>query len=116
MLLLDDPESQTSHYVWVKSMSRLVAGRTKYEGASFVCNSCLNVFSEQRVLDNHIPHCMQHSPQQVVYPDPHNPDEYKLRFHDHDKEHAMKFFIVCDFESFLCSFSTLMLLVGSFDL
>jgi len=68
MLLLDDPESQTSHYVWIKSFSRLVADRTKHGKSNYVCNSCLNVFSEQRVLDEHIPHCMQHAPQQVVYP------------------------------------------------
>jgi len=46
LLLLDD--SFTTHYVWIKDFSRLVAGRTKSGQASFVCNSCLNVFTSQR--------------------------------------------------------------------
>jgi len=47
LLLLSD--SETSHYVWIKNFSRLVHDRTKHTGggASFVCNSCLNVFSSQ---------------------------------------------------------------------
>jgi len=57
LLLLD---SLTSHFVWMKDFSRLLRGRTKHGGASFVCCSCLNVFSSQRVLDDHIPNCMTH--------------------------------------------------------
>ena len=67
LLLLDDPESQTSHYIWINNFRRLLHNRTKYEGTSFVCNSCMNVLSSQRVLDDHMPNCMQHAPQQVVW-------------------------------------------------
>jgi len=98
LLLLHD--ANTQHYVWIKNFSRLLAGRTKHTagGASFVCNSCLNVFSSQRVLDSHIPNCMQHQPQQTQYPDP---TDCKLKFKDNHKEHPLKFYLVCDFESFL---------------
>ena len=72
LLLLHD--ANTQHYVWIKNFSRLLGDRTNYNGASFVCNSCLNVFSSQRVLDSHIPNCLLHSPQQLVYPDPQNPE------------------------------------------
>ena len=41
---------------------------------------------------------MQHAPQQVQYP---HGDEAKLKFKDHDKEHPARFYLVCDFESFL---------------
>ena len=99
LLLLHD--ANTQHYVWIKNFSRLLGDRTNYNGASFVCNSCLNVFSSQRVLDSHIPNCFLHSPQQLVYPDPQNPEEFKLKFRDHDKEHPLNFYLVCDFESFL---------------
>jgi len=98
LLLIHDPDSKTSHYTWIKNFSRLLGGRTKHDGASFVCRSCLNVFSSQRVLDSHVPNCLQHAPQQTVYPDP---EDCKLKFHDHDKEHSLKFYLVCDFESFL---------------
>jgi len=96
LLLLTN--ENTTHFVWIKNFSRLLGDRTKSHVASFVCNSCLNVFSSQRVLDSHIPNCLQHAPQQVQYPDP---DDCKLKFKDHDKEHPLKFYLVCDFESFL---------------
>jgi len=69
-----------------------------HNGAGFVCNSCLNVFSSQRVLDFHIPLCLQHPAQQTVY---FRGDEAKLKFKDHDKEFFSHFYLVCDFESFL---------------
>jgi len=99
LLLISD--SETSHYVHIRNFSRLVGERTKAKQGSFVCNSCLNVFSEKRVLDEHIPRWLAHHPQQVHYPDPTKPDECKLTFRDHHKEHPQKFYIVCDFECFL---------------
>jgi len=97
LLLLHD--ANTQHYVWIKKFSRLLAGRTKHTpgGTSFVC---LNVFSSQRALDSHIPNCLLHSPQQLIYPDPQNPEEFKLKFRDHDKEHPLNFYLMCDFECF----------------
>jgi len=99
LLLISD--SQISHYVHICNFSRLLGERTKHRGESFMCNSCLNVFSEKRVLDEHIPRCLAHHPQQVHYPDPTKPDECKLTFKDHHKEHPQKFYLVCDFECFL---------------
>jgi len=94
LLLLHNTDTQ--HYVWIKDFSRLLGDRTHHP--SFVCNGCLNVFSSQHVLDNHIILCSQHKAQQVVYPEG---DDGKLKFKDHDKEHPHKFFLVCNFESFL---------------
>ena len=34
----------------------------------------------------------------TIYPDP---DDCTLKFKDHDKEHPLKFYLVCDFEAFL---------------
>ena len=99
LLLISD--SQTSHYIHIRNFSRLLGGRSKDGHESFVCNSCLNVFMQKRVLDEHIPRCLAHHPQQVHYPDPTKPDECKLKFKDHDKEHPQKFYLVCDFECFL---------------
>jgi len=84
--------------VWIEKFSRLVYGRTKHDCATFVCNSCLNVFWSQRVLDFHILLCSKHPAQQTVYP---QGDEAKLKFNDHDKEFSSNFYLVCDFESFL---------------
>ena len=89
LLLLHD--ANTQHYVWIKNFFRLLSDRTNHKGSSYVCNSCLNVFSSQRVLDSHIPNCLIHSPQQLIYPDPHNVEQFKLKFRDHDKEHPSNF-------------------------
>jgi len=45
LLLICD--SETSHYVHIRNFSRLVSDLTKHNGKSFVCNSCLNAFSEK---------------------------------------------------------------------
>ena len=94
LLLLTDTD--TAHYVWIKHFSRLLGERS--HRPSFVCNSCLNVFSSQRVLDEHVPYCLQHPAQQTSYP---SPDDCKLTFKDQNKQHPLKFYLVCDFESFL---------------
>jgi len=57
LLLLDDGVTDKRHYILVKDMSRLIAGRTKHNGKSYVCNGCLHPFSRQHVLDKHIPNC-----------------------------------------------------------
>jgi len=76
LLLLEDADNPSKrHYVWIKNMSALVSHRTKHNGAAFVCNSCLHPFVSQRVLDEHVPYCIQHEPQRVVYPDPQNEKE-----------------------------------------
>jgi len=98
LLLLCDSDSETTHYTWIKNFSCLLGDRTKDKEASYVCNSCLNIFSSQRVLDDHVPNCLRHCPRMTAYPDP---DDCTLKFKDHDKEQPLKFYIVCDFEAFL---------------
>ena len=100
LLLLSDGNMAARHYTWIKHFSRLLGDRTKHDGESYVCNSCLNVFGSQQVLESHIPHCLIHLPQQVVYPSE-NSEKSKLKFHNVDKQHRLNFYLVCDFESFL---------------
>ena len=82
----------------ITNMSRLVAHRSKYGHSTHVCNSCLHPFTNQSTLETRIPFCLQHSPQQVQYPDPEN---CKLKFDNVKKQHPVSFFLVADFESFL---------------
>jgi len=44
LLLLTDDESNAHHYVLIRDLSRLVSGRTKYSGKTFVCPYCLHFF------------------------------------------------------------------------
>jgi len=94
-------ENGNHHYVWIKDMSRLVAGRTKHNRATHVCNSCLHPFRDKIVLERYIPYCLRHSPQVVKYPNPENEDECTVKFRGHHKQHRIPFYLVCDFESFL---------------
>ena len=43
------------HYVWIKNISRLVAGRTSSTNKTYICNSCLHLFSSARCLQEHEP-------------------------------------------------------------
>jgi len=63
LLLLEDTTKH--HYVRVTNMSRLVAHRSKHNGVTHVCNSCLHPFSDPTTHETHIPFCLQHPPQQV---------------------------------------------------
>jgi len=88
LLLLEDADNPSKqHNVWIANMSALVCHRTNSKHATFACNSCLHPFTSQRVLDDHIPYCIQHEPQQVVYPNPQNEKECVLKFRSKNKQH-----------------------------
>ena len=81
-------------------MSHLVQDRTS-TNATFVCNYCLHPFRHKHTLDNHIPNCQRHPPQDVKYPDPKNPTECVAEFRNKAASFRLPFYLVCDFESFL---------------
>jgi len=66
---------ESKHYVWVKNLSRLVAGRIKDRHAAFVCNHCLHPFNNKEINDRHFLNCQRHASQDVKYPDTENPKE-----------------------------------------
>jgi len=100
LFLLEGPDD-TRHCVWIKNMSRLVAGRTKAHCTAFVCNHCLHPFSSKEVHDRHVPNCQRHPAQDVKYPDPKKPKESVLEFCKYAARFRLPFYLVCDFESFL---------------
>jgi len=53
------------------------------------------------VLDEHIPYCIQHEPQQIVYQNPQNEKECVIKFRSKHKQQPIPSYLVCDFESFL---------------
>ena len=100
LFLIEGPD-ETRHYVWIKNMPRLVAGRTKSGHATFVCNHCLHPFYTKDVHDRHICNCQRHPAQDVKYPDPKKPKESVLEFRKYAARFRPPFYLVCDFESFL---------------
>jgi len=100
-LFLIEGADNSHHYVWIKNMSLLVYGRTKHVSQTYVCNSCLHPFCKKELLDNHIPNCECHPPQDVRYPNPKNPNECVAEFRNKAARFRLPFYLVCDFESFL---------------
>ena len=100
-LFLIEGEDENKHYVLIKNLSLLVRGRTSHQHQTFVCNHCLHPFRNKDTLDRHIPHCQRHAPQDVKYPNPENPKECTLEFHNKAARFRLPFYLVCDFESFL---------------
>jgi len=107
LFLIEGPDNK-HHYVWIKSTSLLVAGRTSHQHKTHVCNYCLQPFSSTAVLDQHVHNCQRHSPQVVRYPNPQNPTECVTEFSNKAARFSLPFCLVCDFESFL---SPLMMMV-----
>jgi len=100
LFLIEGPEG-IHHYVWVNNLSRLVSGRIKESHAAFVCNHCLYPFCKKEIHDRHVLNCQRHAPQDLKYPNPENPKERTLKFHNKAARFRLPFYLVCDFESFL---------------
>jgi len=100
LIVLEDPQNPSKrHYAWIKNMSALVCHRTKTKSKTFVCNSCLHPFHSEEVLDRHVPECIQHNPQQVVFPNPNDEKDRTLKFRAKHKLFQVPCFLVCDFIS-----------------
>jgi len=99
LFLIEGPD-ESKHYVLIKNLSRLVSCRIKDRHAAFVCNHCLHPFHTKDVHDRHVLNCQRHAPQDVKYPDPENPKECTLEFHNKAARFRLPFYLVCDFESF----------------
>ena len=61
-------ENDRSHYVWIKSMSRLVHARSKTHHTNFVCPHCIHPFISKNAFENHLPDCSRHKRQAVKFP------------------------------------------------
>ena len=48
----------TSHYVYVKDFTRLMFNKTKNKNKKYICKSCLQCFSSEKVLEDHKKDCL----------------------------------------------------------
>jgi len=86
------------HYTLVKSLSRLVGDRTKYNGKTFICPYCLHPFSYEHCLENHLPQCSRYPAQKIEYP---KEGDNILKFTKIQHMFPVPFVIYADFESFI---------------
>jgi len=98
LLLKDD---MNKHYAWIRDMSRLVSQRSKHDQKCHVCNIH---FWGKEANDNHLPYCLSHPVQQVIYPNPDDHNDCTFKFRSIQKQHRIPFYLVCDFESFIHPF------------
>lgn len=57
-----------THYILVKSLSRLSCSRTRHNGLIFVCPYCLHRFYKRTVLDLHVKDCSEYAPCRITFP------------------------------------------------
>ena len=88
----------TSHFVWIKSMSRLISSRIKKNNRTFVCPHCIHPFKSEEYFVNHFPDCSKHIHQKIVYP---TGDDTRLFWKARSKTELYPFVIYADFESYL---------------
>ena len=47
-----------SHYVYIKDFDRLMFNKSKHKGKKYFCKSCLQIFSTEKVLEDHKKDCL----------------------------------------------------------
>ena len=98
--LLFITSGEKRHYVVIKSLSRLLAGRTADTSGrqSFVCKFCLYSFSSELLLKKHEVSCSEHAAVNAQFPvEPMN----ILKFKNHGNSLEVPFVIYADFEAIL---------------
>ena len=90
-------EDNNKHYVLIKDFNRFMTHQTKHDDRKHFCMHCLQCFSSERVLDNHIDNCIQvNGTQAVKIPDK---DKNILKFNNLHKQQPVPFVIYADFEA-----------------
>jgi hypothetical protein len=97
MLLLS--QGDKSHYVTIRSMSKLLRQKNSYHCAKFHCNYCLHGFTRQDLLDRHVVDCEKQGLQKVKLVE--EKDRW-LKFKSIQKMLPVPFIIYCDLESYTC--------------
>ena len=97
MELLLITENENKHYVLIKDFNKFMHNQTKHDGRKHFCMYCLQCFSSERVLNNHIDNCIQmNGTQAIKMPDK---DNNILKFNNFHKQQPVPFVIYGDFEA-----------------
>ena len=97
LLLIFDNLTGESHYCCIKNFNALcnkLVNRKK--NAKFFCPRCLSMHPSRERLAQHLPFCMEHSVQKVVYVPP---KQRYLEFNAYYAHESPPFWIACDFET-----------------
>ncbi|GBM48190.1 hypothetical protein AVEN_72469-1 [Araneus ventricosus] len=78
-------------------MSRLLANLTKHNGETFYCYSCLDHFTKESLLTDHLPYCNEHTPQHIIMPE--TGEEGVLEFKQHKFSQPVLYVIYANSEA-----------------
>ncbi|XP_033753110.1 uncharacterized protein LOC117336607 [Pecten maximus] len=95
LLLMSD--GRKSHYCWIKDMGRLLNDRYSHGHRYYHCMYCMQGFTKERILNDHISYCREHGTQKVKLP---SEEDKWLFYKDVRKQLKVPYIIYADFESF----------------
>ena len=61
-------EGDRSHYTLIRSMSRLVAHKTKTQNRCYICRHCLHRYTSEERLKRHVEFCSLHDAVKIIMP------------------------------------------------
>ena len=97
MNLLLITKGEKKHYILIKDFNKFMFNQTKHKERKHFCMYCLQCFSSDRVLNDHINTCIQiNGAQAIKMPDKNN---NILSFKNFHKQQAVPFVIYADFEA-----------------
>ena len=96
MELLLITKGENKHYVLMKDFNKFTYNQTKHKERKHFCMHCLQGFSREDVLTEHIPNCIAINGEQAIKM-PEEDDE--VFFRNHHKQLPVPFVIYADFEA-----------------
>ncbi|KAJ8916479.1 hypothetical protein NQ315_014699 [Exocentrus adspersus] len=89
------------HYCLIKNLSQLVSSQlSQHKRKTFICDICLNYFSSDEVLQEHVIRCRQHNDCKISFS-----SEKFIYFKNFVNKEPLPFIIYADFESLLEPFN-----------
>ena len=97
MNLLLITEDKKKHYVLIKDFNAFMYNQTKHKNKKHFCMYCLQCFSSERILANHVNNCLTINGNQAINMP--KKGENILRFNNFHKQLSVPFVIYADFEA-----------------
>ena len=97
MTLLLITEDEKKHYVLIKDFNAFMYNQTKHKNKKHFCMYCLQCFSSERILANHVNNCLLINGNQAINMP--KQGENILRFNNFHKQLPVPFVIYADFEA-----------------
>ncbi|XP_033761654.1 uncharacterized protein LOC117343421 [Pecten maximus] len=95
LLMISDQKK--SHYCWIKNVDRLLSDQHTCKNRYFHCIYCLQGFTKQRILNDHMHYCREHGTQKVDLP---KEEDKWLFYKDFRRQMKVPYIIYADFETF----------------